>query len=133
MFFGYTRSRRVAIRRSGETGVVFTDWYHPWLFLLSLGTMLLSCLDAFFTLQLIRLGMIEVNPLMAEAMRHGTGVFVISKLAITGLGILILVFFSRVNFFNLLRTGLFLTIFFCLYCCLICYEFVSLMSLMSSG
>ena len=133
MFFGYTRSRRVAIRRYGETGVVFNDWYHPWLFLLSLGIMLLSCLDAFFTLQLINLGMIEANPLMAAAMRQGTSTFVISKLSITGLAILILVFFSRVNFFNILRTGILLTTFFCLYCCLICYEFVSLMSLMSVG
>ena len=55
---GHRRSRRRDSRRSGNATAVFVDWYHPWLFLLSLGIMLLSCLDAFLTLQLLNLGMI---------------------------------------------------------------------------
>ena len=129
MVFGYTRSRRTAVRRFGEPESLFGDWYHPWLFLLSLGIMLMSCLDAFLTLQLLGLGMIEANPVMAAAMVYGTEAFVISKLAVTGFAIMTLVFFSRVHFFSYVRTGLFLTLFFCLYCCLICYELLSLMAL----
>ena len=91
--------------------------------------MLLSCLDAFFTLQLLHRGMIEANPLMAMAMEQGKAVFVATKAAITGIAILTLVFFSRVIFLNRFRTGLLLTLFFCLYCCLICYEFVCLVKL----
>jgi hypothetical protein len=132
MFYGYTRSRRVTVRRDGEQGSVYSDWYHPWLFLLATGIMLLSCLDAFLTLQLMELGMIEANPLMAAAMRYGTSPFVIIKVTVTGLAILTLVFFARVQFFNIFRTGLLLTLAFCLYCCLICYEFVSLMTMLSA-
>ncbi len=131
MVFGYVLSRRTASRRYGESAEVFSDWYHPWLFLLSLGIMLLSCLDAFLTLQLINLGMVEVNPVMAAAMGHSTEAFIIIKVTLTGLAILTLVFFSRVEFLNVFRTGLLLTLFFCLYCCLICYEFVSLMEALS--
>ena len=131
MVFGYAFSRRTTNRRYSESVEIFNDWYHPWLFLLSLGIMLLSCLDAFLTLQLLSLGMIEANPVMAAAMRYGTDTFVIIKVAVTGLAILTLVFFSRVEFFNVFRTGLLLTFFFCLYCCLICYEFVCLMDALS--
>ncbi len=129
VMFGYLLSRRIASRRACNNEEVFVDWHHSWLFFLALGIMLLSCADAFFTLQLISHGMIEANPLMAATMHHGTAVFVTIKVTATGLAILTLVFFSRVAFLNRLRTGVLLTLFFCLYCCLICYEFVSLLSM----
>jgi hypothetical protein len=129
VMFGYLLSRRLASRRADQGEHLFEDWHHPWLFFLALGIMVLSCADAFFTLQLISRGMIEANPVMAAAMSHGTAVFVTVKVAVTGIAILTLVFFSRVNFLNQLRTGLLLTLFFCLYCCLICYEFVSLVGM----
>ena len=64
VFFGFTRSRRHAHRREVDDEVIFLDWHHPWLFFLATGTMLLSCADAFLTLQLISGGMIEANPIM---------------------------------------------------------------------
>ena len=57
--YGFTFSRRRAHRRFVDTEVIFLDWHHPWLFFLSVGTMLFSCADAFLTLQLIDRGMIE--------------------------------------------------------------------------
>jgi hypothetical protein len=45
----------------------------------------------------------------------------------TGLGILMLVFLSRSRLFDRVRTGLFLTVFFVFYACLICYQFVLLL------
>ncbi len=128
--FGYTRSRRRESRRAADTEVTFIDWHHPWLFFLSVGTMLLSCVDAFLTLRLIDAGMFEANPVMAAAMGLGTGWFVGSKMALTGMGVMLLVFVARTQFLNRFRTGLILTSCFSLYCCLICYELLSLFRLL---
>lgn len=92
--------------------------------------MLLSCADAFLTLQLLDKGMIEANPVMHAAMTQGTGVFIVSKLSLTALGIFALVYLAKSHFMNRFRTGLFLTAFFSAYACLVCYELVSLFRLM---
>lgn len=127
IFFGFTRSRRHNLRREVDTGILFIDWHHPWLFFLAVGTMILSCLDAFMTLQLLERGMYEANPIMAAIMEQGITAFTVSKMVMTGTGILILVYFAKTRFLNRIRTGLLLTAFFNLYACLICYEFVSLL------
>jgi hypothetical protein len=125
--YGFTLSRRRHHRRVVDDDVIFLDWHHPWLFFLATGTMLLSCADAFLTLLLIDLGMIEANPVMRAIMAHGTSVFTSTKLAMTGFGIFVLVFLAKARFLNRFRTGLFLTAFFTLYACLVCYEIVSLL------
>lgn len=130
VFYGFTLSRRRVHRRAVDNEVIFLDWHHPWLFFLATGTMLLSCADAFLTLQLIDRGMIEANPIMNAVMAQGTAVFTSTKLAMTGVGILVLVFLAKSRFLNRLRTGLFLTSFFTFYACLVCYELVNLFNLM---
>lgn len=127
VFFGFLRSRRHSTRRDTEDESIYTDWHHPWLFFLGTGTMLLSSMDAFFTLQLLDRGAIEVNPVMAMMIGKGALAFATSKMLLTGLGILTLVFLSRSRVFNLMRTGLVLTVFFSFYACLVCYEFVNLL------
>ena len=130
VFFGFIRSRRHSHRRSVDDTIVFIDWYHPWLFFLATGTMLLSCADAFLTLQLIDRGMFEANPLMRLVLDESTLLFTSTKLALTGLGILVLVFFAKSRFMNRFPNGLFLTMFFSFYACLVCYELVNLLRLM---
>lgn len=125
--YGFARSRRHTLRRDLDAEVVFLDWHHPWLFFLAVGTMIFSCLDAFMTLQLIEHGMYEANPVMAAIMSQGTTAFAVSKMALTGIGIMMLVFMAKARFMNRIRTGLFLTAFFSFYACLVCYEFVHLM------
>lgn len=127
VFYGFLRSRRRSTRRGDEGEPIYTDWHHPWLFFLATGTMLLSCMDAFFTLQLLDRGAVEVNPVMALVLSKSTLTFAATKLLLTGLGILMLVFLSRLRMFNLMRTGIILTIFFSFYACLVCYEFVYLL------
>ena len=127
--YGFALSRRHAHRREADNEVVFLDWHHPWLFFLSVGTMLLSVADAFLTLLLLEKGMIEANPVMRVAMGQSTNLFVATKLAMTAFGILVLVFLAKQRFLNRFRTGLFLTVFFSAYCCLVCYELVSLFRL----
>lgn len=130
VFFGFALSRRRLHRRDVDSDVIFLDWHHPWLFFLSVGTMLLSCADAFLTLELISRGMVEANPLMQAALDRSTSFFVSTKLAMTALGIFTLVFLAKAHFLNRFRTGVFLTIFFSTYACLVCYELVNLFRLM---
>jgi hypothetical protein len=127
VLFGFLRSRRRSTRREEEGEPLFTDWHHPWLFFLAVGTMLLSCIDAFMTLQLLERGAIEVNPLMAVVIGHSALMFASTKIILTGVGILVLVFLSRARFMDLFRTGVILTVFFSFYACLVCYEFVYLL------
>lgn len=129
VFYGFLLSRRRDARRGSDTDVRFLDWHHPWVFFIATGTMLLSCADAFMTLILINGGMYEANPVMALAMEQGTGLFVASKMAMTGFGILLLVYMARTRFFNRIRTSMILTTFFSFYCCLVCYEIISLMAM----
>lgn len=128
--YGFLLSRRRVLRRDEDADIVFLDWHHPWLFFLATGTMLLSCADAFLTLRLLDLGMIEANPFMRGIMAHGAFAFTSTKLAMTAVGILMLVFLAQARFLNRMRTGLFLTVFFSFYACLVCYELVSLFHLL---
>ena len=125
--FGFALSRRRKLRREEDADILFLDWHHPWLFFLSVGIMLLSCVDAFMTLRLLDHGMIEANPIMAALLGQGTGVFAATKVLMTGTSIMILVFLAKSRFLNRFRTGLVLTFFFSCYACLVCYEFVHLM------
>jgi hypothetical protein len=84
VFFGFMRSRRHASRRDDDSGVIFMDWHHPWLFFLAVGIMLLSCADAFLTLTLMEHGMIEANPVMAAMLGQSAATFAVSKVVMTG-------------------------------------------------
>jgi hypothetical protein len=128
--YGFLRSRRHEHRRNEDEDVIFLDWHHPWLFFLATGIMLLSCADAFLTLLLLDLGMVEANPVMQAIMEQGTTVFTSAKLAMTAVGILTLVFLAKARFMNRIRAGLFLTTFFSGYACLVCYELVNLFRLL---
>ena len=130
VYYGFVRSRRHGLRRDEDEEILFLDWHHPWLFFLAVGTMILSCADAFMTLQLLERGMIEANPVMAAVLGQGTTTFAVSKMLMTGTSILILVFLAKARFLNRIRVGLLLTSFFTAYACLICYEFVHLMRLL---
>lgn len=126
LIFGYLRSRRRTTRRVSEGLPIFTDYHHPWLFFLATGIMMLSCFDAFLTLQLLDRGAIEINPVMAAVINQGTLTFAVTKMLLTSIGILALVFLARATFMRRFRTGLILTFFFSVYSILVCYEFVFL-------
>ncbi len=126
LIFGYLRSRRRTTRRVSEGMPIFTDYHHPWLFFLATGIMMLSCFDAFLTLQLLDRGAIEINPVMAAVINQSTLTFAVTKMLLTSIGILALVFLARATFMRRFRTGLILTFIFSGYSILVCYEFVFL-------
>lgn len=133
VLYGFFRSRRRSFRRDEEGEAIFVDWHHPWIFIMAVGTMLLSVTDAFLTLKLIDLGMIEANPVMADLMGHSTAAFAASKMAMTAFGIFALVFLAKATFMNRFRTGSFLTLFFASYLCLVCYELYHYWELSTRG
>ncbi len=129
VYYGFMRSRRHGLRRDDDEEILFLDWHHPWLFFLAVGTMILSCADAFMTLQLLERGMIEANPVMASVLGHSTMAFTASKMLMTAIGIFALVFLAKSMFMRRIRTGQFLTLMFLCYCCLVTYQMVNMMDL----
>ena len=127
---GYLRSRRRSHRRVDDSDIAFLDWHHPWLFFLSTGIMLLSACDAALTLQLLERGFFEANPVMAAVMERGTLLFAAMKMGMTGFGVLMLAYLAKAHFMDKVRVGIFLTSIFVFYAALICYEIVSLLSVM---
>ena len=129
MFYGFLLSRRRDTRRTSEGEAIFTDYHHPWLFFLATGIMVLSGLDAALTLQLLDRGAIELNPVMDAVIGRGVFTFALTKMSLTSIGILALVYLARSRFMERFRTGVILTVFFVIYAALVCYEFVTLVSI----
>jgi hypothetical protein len=76
-------------RRKGD-GPGYVDLYHPLLFLILVGIISLSLADAYLTLEAIAAGGKELNPAMHLALDLGQGAFIAIKLAVTGLGVVLL-------------------------------------------
>jgi len=90
------RGRRRDGRRRGEGRNIYVDQYRPWEGALVLLVVALCGLDVLLTLDVIQRGGEEWNPVMRLALELGVWPFVIIKLAITGIGALILL--VRVRF-----------------------------------
>lgn len=121
-----TQSRRKHHRRYDESPDAQRDWYHPRLFALVIGVMLLSMLDAFFTLNLLARGAIETNPVMDYFLNIGVSAFVISKMILTGSCIIFLTALSSYLFLNRFMIGKLITMSFIGYMVLISYELLLL-------
>ncbi len=121
-----TQSRRKQHRREDESPDAQRDWYHPRLFVLVVGIMLMSILDAFLTLKLLSGGAIEANPVMAYFLGIGVPAFIMSKMIMTGTCIVFLTALSSYMFMNRFLIGKLITISFIGYMVLISYEFLLL-------
>lgn len=124
--YAFLRSRRHAHRRVADGEPPYLDAHSPVLATLAIGVMVLSSLDAFFTLRLIERGAREINPIMAAMMGEGAATFAATKMLLTGLSVLVLVFLERAHVFNRVRTGVMLSAAFVFYVCLVCYEILLL-------
>ena len=92
------RGRRHQGRRIDNS--YYLDRYAPGLVMTGLLVLLLSCVDAMFTLTLLSKGAYEANQLMAALLDLGTHPFVITKIAITAFGVMFLLMHSH---FRVLR------------------------------
>jgi len=120
------RGRRRASRRDSEESTL-VDLYDPALLGLAVGIMVLSVLDAAFTLMLIQAGVVEeANPFMRWLMEHDTQIFVNLKIVLTGAAVVFLVLCSNALVAGRIRGRKLLYAVLGLYLLVILYEVVLL-------
>jgi hypothetical protein len=85
--------------------------------------LLLSVCDAFLTLQLLELGAVEVNPLMAMLLDGASTGFAFWKVGLTAAGVVILTVMARLHVFGRLPVSAMLYLVLGLYAGLIGYEY----------
>lgn len=98
---GSVKARRRNGRRHNDAYHI--DWHEPDLLFLSVTTVLLSVIDAFLTLTLLRHGAEEANPVLAYVLTYHPELFASVKMLLTGLGVLVLVAMARARLFRVIR------------------------------
>ncbi|MFK8016026.1 MAG: DUF5658 family protein [Gammaproteobacteria bacterium] len=118
---GINGKRRRA-RREAEHGPAYVDHYHPAVILCALAVIIMSAMDAAFTLRLLQAGAVELNSLMAILIEDDVRKFVAFKLALTSLAVLLLVIHHDVRLGPWLRVRHIQYTTLAAYVVLICYE-----------
>jgi Domain of unknown function (DUF5658) len=126
VFYGGVFPRRRSGRRAADHEQPLVDWHSPGLLASSLLVLLLSVADAFLTLELMSAGAVEANPLMAPFVAGDPERFAIAKLAMTGIGLLVLVAIARFKVFRFVRVGVLVHAVLLGYVALIGYELMLL-------
>lgn len=114
--------RRHRGRRHGETKGQYVDRYDPRYRMIVIGLMLLSALDAFFTMTLLSLGSEELNPVMGWLLAGNTDTFFYGKMCITALGVVLLVPHHEFMWLRVVPVRLLLQAFCAVYGALVVYE-----------
>jgi hypothetical protein len=114
--------RRRGPRRGTDRHPVMTDWYEPQWLAIAIIILLLSVADALLTLELVRHGAIEANPLMAPLVYGSGHGFALWKLGLTSLGVIILTLLARWRFLGRIAVGSILYVVLCGYLVLVGYE-----------
>ena len=118
------RGRRRRARRSGQS--YYLDWYDPKLVFTGLFVLLLSCMDAMFTLTLLNRGAYEANYFMARLLEQGDTLFIVTKVAVTAFGILFLLMHSHFRILRVTSGKRMLQVLAAIYGLLIVYELLLL-------
>ena len=95
--------RRAPPRRLDESRFHSLDWHSAPLLAVAISILLLSVVDAFLTLVLLQGGAAEVNPIMGTLIYSSVAVFAALKMAMTSIGIILMVVLARYRFMRLLR------------------------------
>jgi hypothetical protein len=95
--------RRTPQRRLGDSRFHSLDWHSSHLLAVAIGILLLSVADAFLTVVLLQGGADEVNPIMAALIYRSVAMFAALKMAMTGIGVVLMVFLAPYRFMRLLR------------------------------
>lgn len=90
-----TSGRRMSVRRAGDQAYV--DRYEWPVVLIAVGIVIMSAMDAAFTLRLLSMGAIELNAVMAVLIESDVQKFVAFKLGLTITGVLMLVIHKNVQ------------------------------------
>ncbi|HTV96689.1 MAG TPA: DUF5658 family protein [Steroidobacteraceae bacterium] len=104
LLYGSVRPRRRQLaRRAGDARFQAMDWHGTHLWAASIAILIMSVADAFLTLLLMSGGAVEVNPFMAAFVGRSVGVFVVLKIAMTGISVVLMVFLARYRFMRVVR------------------------------
>ncbi|MGH8478032.1 MAG: DUF5658 family protein [Gammaproteobacteria bacterium] len=126
--YGAWRGRRVAERRTG-TQAGYVDRYPSSVVLAAVALFTLAVADAYGTLILLEAGAQEANPVMAALLEAEPAWFVPVKLAITAVGVLLLVLHKNFSLFGGLPVVKILYGLLGAYGCLIAYQGILLFAL----
>ena len=129
LYFGSQHKRRRTNRREIDDQSIVLDWYEPRLFVIAMAIILMSCLDAVFTLKLLWMGGEEINWFMLSLLEHDAQLFLIVKYTITAVGVILLVAFSRMSVLKVLRVRNVLSIMCGIYATLMLYELYLLVAI----
>ncbi len=114
--------RRSHPRRADDHRFHSLDWYSAHLLAVTIGISLLCMADAFLTLTLLNSGADEMNPIMAALLYRSATMFVVFKMATTGICVLALVVLSRHRFMRVIPVEIFMYVVLGSYVSLITYE-----------
>ena len=128
---GNSRPRRRLSRRHDDQNLLLLDFYEPRMVYLALAILLLSCTDAFFTLNLLGAGAEEVNLVMKTLLDRSVGSFLWVKIAMTGASVILLVVLAQRRFMGWFRVVRVMEVACLGYAALIVYEIVLLVSVTS--
>ena len=95
--------RRMHGRRQGDRSYALMDQFDSGIVTLAIALMILSIMDAVFTLTLISRGGSEVNPFMNALLQHSVWAFTGFKMILTGIPAIILVAVGNMLLFKKYR------------------------------
>lgn len=99
--FSINKGNRKTPRRKGDRWQnYFVDRYSRRIFAAVLLILAMSLVDAIFTLQLLRRGAAEVNPVMAHFLEYGPLEFLVAKYILTCASVLLLLIYKNVYLLN---------------------------------
>jgi hypothetical protein len=125
------RPRRRLSRRHDDQNLLLLDFYEPRMIYLAIAILLLSCTDAFFTLNLLGAGAEEVNLVMKALLNRSVDSFLWVKIAMTGGSVILLVVLAQRRFMGWFRVVRVMEVACLGYAALIVYEIVLLVSVTS--
>lgn len=119
-----TGQRKYA-RRAEDRANYYVDHYNIRWLAVTATILVLCCLDAIFTLNLIQQGIaVEANPLMKALIDHDLQVFFLTKYLITAIGVFVLLTHKNFYLFRSVKVGHLLLGLLVMYALLIKYELV---------
>lgn len=122
VLYGCRHPRRRDNRREADDQWCLVDVYDPGLVMVSVSIVLMSCLDAFFTLKLLALGASEINYFMKALIETDVSSFLLIKFLCTCTGVVFLTAMARYRLAGVLRVRRVLEALCGIYACLIIWE-----------
>lgn len=123
------RGRRRVLRRASDQRDVCLDWHPVSLWIVALGILLLSALDAALTLILVQYGANEANPLLRPLLERDLHEFINLKLLLTAVPLVLLVAHSRLVIYGYIKVERIVHGLLLIYFAVIVYELFLLNSL----